>query len=121
MRKLPTLAGLTLLAGCAYPNPQHVAALNAMIGKSEADLVRAYGVPSRSVETGGSKFVAYSQHKIESFPDGPYWGGYGWHGGWGWWGRGGWGYPDIEEFDCETTFELKQGLVKGWNLRGNAC
>jgi hypothetical protein len=119
MRKLPVLAGLTLLAGCAYPNPQHVSALNAMVGKPEADLVRAYGVPMRSVETGGSKFLAYSQHRIESYPEGPFWGGYGWRGGWGW--GGGWGYPDVVQFDCETTFELKDGLVKGWSLRGNAC
>ena len=118
MRQLLPLAGLALLAGCAYPNPQHVAALNAMVGKSEADLVRAYGVPVRSVETGGSKFVAYSQHRIESFPDGPYW-GYGWRGGWGW--GGGFGYPEIEQFDCETTFELHDNAVKSWSLRGNAC
>jgi hypothetical protein len=120
MRKLSLLAGLTLLAGCAYPSPQHVAALNAFVGKTETDLVRAYGVPVRSVETGGSKFVEYSQHRIESFPDGPYWGAYGWHGGWGG-GWGGWGYPNIQQFDCNTTFELKDGLVKAWTLRGNAC
>ena len=67
MRKPFLLAGLALLAGCAYPNPQHVAALNALVGKSEADVVRSYGVPVRSVETGGSKFIAYSTHRIESF------------------------------------------------------
>jgi hypothetical protein len=118
MRKPFFLAGLALLAGCAYPNPQHVAALNALVGKSEADVVRSYGVPVRSVETGGSKFIAYSTHRIESFPEGPYW-GYGWRGGWGW--GGGFGYPDIEQFDCETTFELQGGIVKTWSLRGNAC
>ncbi len=124
MRRSLSLAGLALLAGCAYPSPQHVAALNAMVGKSEADLVRSYGVPMRSVETGGSKFVAYSQHRIESFPDAPYFGGYGWGGGWGWnggWGGGGFGYPDIEQFDCETTFELQANIVRKWTLRGNAC
>jgi hypothetical protein len=95
MRKLSVLAGLLILAGCAYPSPQRAAALNALIGKTEADVVRAYGVPIRSVETGGSKFVEY---------------------GWG-----GWGYPEVEQFDCNTTFELKDGVVKGWTLRGNAC
>ncbi len=129
MRKTLALASLALLAGCAYPSPQHVAALNAMVGKPEVDVVRTYGVPIRSVETGGVKFIAYSQHRIESFPDGPYgWGG-GWGGGWaggGWGGRGwgwggGFGYPDIEQFDCETTFELHAGAVKSWSLRGNAC
>ncbi len=120
MRKYLTLAGLAILAGCAYPSPQHVAALNALVGKSEADLVRTYGVPVRSVETGGSKFVAYNDHHIESFPDYPYFGGaYGWRGGWGW--GGGFGYGDIQEFNCETTFELQADVVKRWSLRGNAC
>ncbi len=123
MRKTLALAGLALLAGCASPSPQHVAALNALVGKSEADLIRVYGVPVRSVETGGSKFVAYSDHHIESFPEGGF-GGYGWRGGWGWgggWGGGGWGYPDIQEFSCETTFELQADIVRRWSLRGNAC
>jgi len=120
MRKVFALAGLVLLAGCAYPSPQRAAALNALVGKTEADVVRAYGVPIRSVETGGSKFVEYGQHRIESFPDGPFFGAYGWRGGWGG-GWGGWGYPEVEQFDCNTTFELKDGVVKGWTLRGNAC
>jgi hypothetical protein len=121
MRKTLAFAGLLFLTGCAYPSPQHVKALNAMIGKPEADLVRSYGVPTRSVETGGSKFLAYTKSRIESFPTGPYY-GYGWHPyGWGGWGYPGWGYPDIAQFDCETTFELQGGLVKSWNLRGNAC
>jgi hypothetical protein len=120
MRKFLVFAGLGLLAGCAYPSPSHVAALNAMVGRSEADLVRAYGVPVRSTETGGSKFDEFSKHRIESFPAGPYWGGpWGW-GGWGW--GGGWGgYADVQQYDCNTTFEIRDGVVKGWTLRGNAC
>jgi hypothetical protein len=118
MRTFFALAGLAFLAGCASPSPQHVAALNAYVGKSEADVVRVYGVPVRSVETGGSKFIAYSDHRIESFPDYPAFGGYGWGGGWGW--GGGFG-ADIEEFNCETTFELQADIVKRWSLRGNAC
>jgi hypothetical protein len=120
MRKAIAFAGLSLLAGCAYPNPQHVQALNAMIGKPEAEVVRAYGVPVRTIETGGSKFLAYSNHHIDSYPDGPYFGGYGWRRyGWG----GGWGGygGDIVEFQCDTTFELTAGLVKTYTLRGNAC
>jgi hypothetical protein len=118
MRKVITVAGLALLAGCAYPNPQHVAALNALVGKSETDLVRAYGAPNRTYVTGGSKFLTYSVSRIESYPDGWGWGG-GWHRGWGGWG-GGWG-PDIETRDCNTTFELKAGVVQSWSIRGNAC
>ncbi len=58
MRKILTLASLAALAGCAYPNPQHVKALNALVGKSEPDLVRSYGVPTRTYETSGLRFVS---------------------------------------------------------------
>ncbi len=119
MRKSVFLAGLLLLAGCVSPSPQKVAALNAFVGRPEADLVRAYGVPTRSFETGGSKFLAYAKSRIQSFPSGPAFGyGYGFYPyGWGAWG----GYPEVEQFDCETTFELQGGVVKSWNLRGNDC
>ncbi len=123
MRKTLFLAGILALAGCAYPNPQHVAQLNALVGKSETDLIRTYGVPNRVYDSGGNRFLAYDRSRIETIPGdpgfGPYWGGPYW-GGWGW---GGWGGfpPEIVQRQCETTFELTAGLVKSWSLRGNAC
>jgi hypothetical protein len=120
MRKLLVLAGAALLAGCAYPSPAHVAALNALVGKSEADLLRAYGVPNRTYDTNGLRFVTYSVSRIESY------GGYGFAPAFGFYpyGYGGFGEefgPDIVQRDCNTTFELKGGVVQAWTLRGNAC
>ena len=77
MRKAAILASVLAVSACAYPNPQHVAALNALIGKQEADLIRAEGVPSRTYEAGGHKFLAYSRSRIESIPGSPGFGGYG--------------------------------------------
>ena len=119
------VAAALALSGCALgPNPKHVAYLNTLVGKSETDLVRAMGVPSRSFDSGGHKFLAYSRTKLESTPGdpgfGPGWGwGYpGWHGGWGGWG----GFPpQIIQRDCETTFDLLNGTVQAYNLRGNDC
>jgi hypothetical protein len=127
MRKLATLAGVLALSACAYPNPQHVAALNALIGKSETDLIRSQGVPSRTYDAGGHKFLAYSRSRIESIPGSPGFGGFGygygygpyWGGGWGGWGGG--FPPDIIQRDCETTFEIANGMVLHWGFRGNAC
>ncbi len=124
MNRLPKTilaTGVLALAGCAYPNPQHVAQVNALVGKSETDLVHALGVPSRTYETGGHKFLAYSWSRLESTPGspgfGPWWGGYGyWGGGWG----GGFP-PEIIQRDCETTFDLQNGIVQSWNFKGNAC
>jgi hypothetical protein len=28
---------------------------------------------------------------------------------------------EIVQRDCDTTFELKAGIVQSWNLRGNDC
>jgi hypothetical protein len=118
------LPAVLALAGCVYPNPQHVAATNALVGKSETDLVHALGVPSRTYETGGHKFLAYNRSKLETIPGdpgfGPGW-GWGWHGGWGGWG--GWGGfpPEIVQRDCETTFDLLNGVVQSWTFRGNDC
>ena len=127
-RNLVGLAGIALLAGCAYPNPQHVQALNALIGKSETDLLRSYGVPNRTYDSAGHKFLAYSRNRIESIPgDGFGYGGFGYgYGGFGYGGFGpGFGYggfgPDIVQRDCDTTFELTNGKVASWSLRGNDC
>jgi hypothetical protein len=127
MRKAAILASVLAVSACAYPNPQHVADLNALIGKSETDLIRAQGVPSRTYDAGGHKFLAYTRSRIESVPGspgfggygyGPYWGG-GWGGGWGGWGGG--FPPEVIQRDCETTFEIANGTVLHWGFRGNAC
>ena len=123
MRHAVILASVLTVAGCAYPNPQHVADLNALVGKSETDLVRAQGVPTRTYDVGGHKFLAYASHHIESVPGDPGFGPYG-YGGWGYWGGwGGWGGfpPEIIDRNCETTFEIANGVVLHWSFRGNAC
>lgn len=127
------LASLALLAGCAYPNPEHVRMLNTLVGKSETEVVRAQGVPTRTYETGGLKFLSYDMRHIESIPGagfgyggfGPYgYGGFGYggfgYGGVGYDGFGGFG-PEIIQRDCDTTFELKASVVQSWKLRGNDC
>ena len=120
------LACALALGACAYPNPQHVAAMNALVGKSEADLVRTLGVPSRTYDTGGHRFLAFSRSKLETIPGDPgfgpwgggFWVGPYWGGGWGGWG----GFPpEIVQRDCETTFDLLSGTVQSWNFRGNDC
>lgn len=118
------LAGVLAVAACAYPDPAHVAALNALVGKPEQDLIKAYGVPSRHYDSGGHRYLAYSRSRIETLPGAPGfgpWGGgpyYGYWGGWGGWG----GFPpEVMQRDCETTFDLKGGVVLSWSLRGNAC
>jgi hypothetical protein len=114
------------LAGCQYPSAQKVAMLNQAIGRDEASLVREFGVPTKTYETGGTKFLSYQESWVEQLPGvpGPVFYGYGGFG-YGW---GGPGYLYAPTYsggsvrrDCDTTFEVVGGIVKSWKLRGNDC
>lgn len=110
----------TALAGCA-PAFNRPAFLATFVGQPETELVRRLGVPSRTYETDGRKFLAYSERRSDVIGGGPFFGGFGYFGG----GLG-LGYDaafpaEIIERACETTFEVGNGRVLTWSLRGNAC
>jgi hypothetical protein len=120
-RYLPVLFPL-VLAGCViWPSPARVAALNALVGQNETELVRQLGVPTRSFTTGGHTFLAYDERRVDVVPGWqPYpYGPFGWGWGWGW--SGGGFPPQAVTYTCETTFELNGNIVASWTLRGNAC
>lgn len=114
---------LPLLAtACANGLAERRAALAPLIGKSETDLVRQLGVPNRTFETGGHRFLAYVEDRTTVLPGvgpiGPF--GYPYAGGW----VGGYVGslpPEVLDRVCETTFEVDAGRVTGVTLRGNAC
>ena len=119
---------LPALAACALNNGEERRAyLTSLVGAPEAELVRQLGVPTRSFETTGRRFVAYDERRVDVYPGGPFFGGFGGYGGFGYGGFGsglGLGYaflPQVVERGCETTFEIGDGRVQSWALRGNAC
>ena len=119
---LPLLA----LAACTT-GPDRPALLNSLVGQSETEVVRVLGVPSRTYETAGHKFLAYTEQRATVVDGGPaFFGGYGGFG-YGAFGPGfGWGYgsafpAQVIPRICETTFDVAGGRVLGWSLRGNAC
>lgn len=140
-RYLLPLPALLLLASCEVPSPAQRRALDAMIGHSETDLLRTYGVPSRTITSNGHTFLAYVQNDSSYSPGTP---GFGWGwGGWGGPGYGGFGFggfggyggyggyggfggfggfpPTYYEAYCTTTFEIVNNRVASWNLRGSGC
>ncbi len=125
-RVLPLL--LAALAGCA-PSFDRPAFLATLVGQPEAEVVRRLGVPSRTYEADGRKFLAYSERRSELIGGGPFFGGFGSFGsGFGGSGFGGSGFgysaafpAEIIERDCETTLEVGGGRVLAWSLRGSAC
>jgi hypothetical protein len=115
----PVLLVLTLLlAGCVDQLAKRQAYLNQFVGHPEPELVQQLGVPARTYATGGLKYLAYDESRVQLVPGlppygpGPWW-GYGSYGG-GW-------PPQVVNLTCETTFAVVDGVVKSYTLRGNAC
>ncbi len=115
MRGAILLVVIGTLAGCTDQLAARRAFLSHLVGQPETALVQQMGVPTRSYETGGTKFLAYDEHRIDIIPAfstyGPYF--MGWYGG---------GFPpQVVDYQCETTFEVREGTVQAFTLRGNAC
>jgi len=120
MRKAVILGSVLALAGCAYPSPRLVAQLDGLRGKPEAELIKEMGVPSRTYDSSGHRFLAYSQTRYDTIPGSPAFYPYGW--GWGYYGGFAGGFPpEIVRRDCEITFDLMGGVVQSYALRGNDC
>ena len=108
-----------LLGGCANAAlAEREAYLQQFVGQSEEALVREMGVPARTVETNGRKFLAYVEKRMELYRPAPMFGAFG---------SGGVGYmgnirpSELVERFCETTFEVRDGQVAAWRMHGNAC
>lgn len=140
MKKVGVLSVLVLLglSACEVPTLQQRKVLDSMVGKSEVDVLRQFGVPTRNYDAQGHTFLAYIDNQTQYSPGGG-WGWDGWGGGWGGWGggwggmggwgggwggMGGWGggFPSTYyNTSCQTTFELVSGHVVGWTMRGDGC
>ena len=119
MRAVFILATALLLAGCVNTaRVEREAYLTQFVGQPEDELVRQMGVPTRTLETGGRKFLAYVQARMELYRPTPMFGAFG---------GGGIGYmgsirpTEMTERFCETTFELANGKVAGVRMHGNDC
>ena len=109
------LLAVSALAGCTNQLAQRQAYLSQFIGQPESALVQQMGVPNRNYETGGVKYLAYDERRIDIIPGPPTYAPVylGWYGA---------GFPpQVVELTCETTFEINAGTVKAFTLRGNAC
>ncbi len=117
MRKIVLLAFALTLASCVDPGAQRRAFLASLIGQPEAVAVQTLGVPTRTYQAGGTKFLAYDQRRVDVLPGGPFYGGYGY----GWGGYYGGFPPAVIERGCEMTLEVVGGTVRSWSLRGTVC
>lgn len=113
---LPALLLPLLLAACANEPPIEVR-LQPFVGKTEAELVQALGIPNATYEAGGDRFLQYEERTSTVYPGDPFWGGFGYRR----FGAPIATPPLVIVRNCSVTFLLRQGRVAGFTFRGNGC
>ena len=103
-------------AGCAT-GPTLDQRLLPFVGRSEGDLVAALGVPERTYEVEGRKFLTFEETRSYVVAGSPaFYPGYGY-------GRFGpyLSPPGYIVRTCEITFAVRQGRVESFTYRGDGC
>jgi hypothetical protein len=105
-----------VLAGCTPPPPLE-ARLQPWIGRAEADLVAAFGVPARTYLTDGLKFLQFEERRTQIVPVAdPFYQPFGRFGP-----LGPVTFPATVVIGCDLTFALRQGVVESFTFRGAGC
>jgi hypothetical protein len=115
MRIRPALLFLPLLLGACAVGPSLQQRLSAYIGRSEGDLVADLGVPVRSYETEGRRFLQFEQQSTVavSQPDPFMYGRYRY--------RPWMAPPAYAQIRCDMTFALRDHRVESFTLNGQGC
>ncbi len=108
-----------VLAACAQ-GPTLDQRLSTFVGRSEGDLVAALGVPARTYEADGRRFLQFENRRSiaisqpglhQPFFYGPY--------------GPRWGYvpapPAYAVVGCDVTFALREARVESFSYRGQGC
>jgi hypothetical protein len=115
MVRLGLVLLIGMIAGCTDTLAVRQAQLNTLVGRPEVDVVQAMGVPTRTFETNGVRFLSYQQQQTQLIPGSP-WYLYGpvpgFYGGFP---------PQVVTWACDTTFTIVDGRVSSFTLRGNGC
>ena len=117
-RVAPLVPLLALLSACAQGPPLDQR-LSTFVNQSEGDLVAALGVPVRTYETEGRRFLQFERRRTVPYASPgyyhPYYGPFG--------PRFGYmpGPPVYGVVGCDITFALRGGRVENFTYRGEGC
>ena len=116
MRRSVLACSLALAgAGCAT-GPTLEQRLSPFVGRSEGDLVAALGVPERTYEVEGRKFLTFEDRRSYIVAGDPflYRGGYSRFGPI-------FAPPGYIVRTCEITFAVRGGRAESFTFRGDGC
>lgn len=108
-------------AACTTVSQNYAFAVSSWTGSSEASLIREWGVPNRSYDASGSRFLEYSSSNVAVLP------GYSptytttFFGNIATTTATGGSPPTAIQLSCTTIFELRGGVVVGSSFSGNNC
>ncbi len=114
MRARALLLLLPLVAACTPWGQARTEWLSGFVDRPEVELIAALGVPDRIYESGGLKFLAFTESQLDILPGmstfgPPFWGVSQ-------------GFPaQVVQRQCETTVTVSDGIVRNFSFRGNAC
>jgi hypothetical protein len=112
---------LPLVLGACAVGPTFSQRLSTLVGRSEGELVAELGVPVRSYDTEGRRFLQFERRSTVavSQPD-PFFYGSPWYGG-PWRYRPWLNAPAYAEVQCDITFALRSQRVESFTLNGQGC
>lgn len=116
LRPLTLFLGLALV-GCAS-QARYGEMMQSWVGKSEADLVLAWGPPHRTHQLNNRTYYSYGMNRLESY-NGP--GFMAGSSGQTFWGLMLGGSTKIESRHCDSVFELERQTVTRVSFRGDDC
>lgn len=120
------LGGVMLLAGCATPTTEGFRqTLNAFIGAPEADFIHVAGIPTRTYEVDGFRYLEYEDRQTHTTPGTApnyrtHCTGYGSSRTCNTRAYGG-SSPITRTHHCDVTFRVHNGIIVDYNFVGKDC
>ncbi len=111
---------ILFISGCATTE-EYRKIIDSWVGSTEIDLIRSWGAPQRSYQSGDTKFIVYNASRnIRISGTTPTYtttviGNTAYTNT-----TGGTPAKNIQ-LSCETTFEIRGKIIVSWSFRGNDC
>ncbi len=89
-----------LITGCiSRPTTENYEKyLQTLIGTSQADLIKSWGIPTKSYTSGDTTMLSYDEFGPSILVG-----------------------QVVIPITCTTTFTLKNGVISSWDWKGNGC